>query len=173
MANWMEPQGADYASDEPEFMVSYGRAMAEWGNIEHELARICVRLLQPANRKHATFAYFSIQNFRDRLNFVSSLVQSEYGPDGQKNSSEESIEWGKIVRSVNRATKNRNKLAHLYVWQGPKEGTFGYGHIYELSELPPDWKGRENEVVSIKRLKDFRQGFCLVTERLNRFLNKI
>ncbi|AEH85716.1 hypothetical protein [Mesorhizobium opportunistum] len=168
MAKWSDPAGPDYATDEPEFMVEYGRAMAEWGNVEHLLARIYVKLLKPANIEHATLAFFSVQNLRDRMNMISSLVASQFG-EPKVADVPPVVEWERIRNAFNRTVKNRNTLAHMHVWHGPSIGTFGHGHIYQVAKLPVDVGERRQQVVTTKRLRDFREGFCLLWKRLHLF----
>src|SRR5207244_3892303 len=144
MAKWTDPEGS---SDEPEFMACYGRAMAEWGDVEHQLARLYCKLLKPQNIEHATLAFFAVQNFRDRTNMISSLVLSKYGPDDNPDPHVMSVKWSRILRALNRTAKNRNRLAHLHVWHGPEYGTFGHGHIFEVFQLPTDAKERAKHVV--------------------------
>jgi hypothetical protein len=169
MAKWSDPVGPDYATDEPEFMVGYGRAMAEWGNVEHALSRIFVRILDPGNVEWATLAFFSVQNFRDRTNMVASLVTSQFGPPDTDNPTHQATEWSRVVKAIGRTAKNRNTLAHLHVWHGPKIGTFGHGHLFQVSKLPTDPEERRRKIVTIKTLRDYSHGFHLLAKRLNDF----
>lgn len=150
-------------------MVEYGRAMAEWGNVEHALAQIYVKLLKPANVEHASLAFFAVQNLRDRVNMIASLVASLFGEPKAIDATPQAVEWDRIRNAFNRTVKNRNTLAHMHVWHGPKTGTFGHGHLYEVAKLPQDAEERKRQIVTAKRLRDFREGFCLLAERLRHF----
>lgn len=169
MSKWNEPQGADYASDEPEFMVGYGRALADWGSVEHVLSRIYVKLLKPHNDVHATVAFFAVQNFRDRREMVNALVECHYGSGDDDNPHPVAKEWKCTNEAIGRTVKHRNRFAHLFVYQGPDMGTFGHGHIFELVKLGLDPEIRKRKTVGLKTLADYRQGFKSLYERLDRF----
>ena len=67
LVNWNEPHGPEYAADEPEFMAEYGRTLAEWGGVEHELARVFSVLIQPKSTMSAAAAFLAVPGFRDKL----------------------------------------------------------------------------------------------------------
>jgi hypothetical protein len=167
--DWRMPQGADYAPDEPEFMAEFGRALAEWGNIEHRLSSVFAIVICSAEVMSARSAFHAIVGFRDRIQVIERPLKIKFGTSEGPQWRELEGEWSRISDIVQKASRKRNKLAHMHVWQGPKLGTFGAQDISRLSDLPTDPKERSKLVVTIETLRSYRESFVSVAMRIETF----
>jgi hypothetical protein len=104
---------------------------------------------------------------------VRSQVLSVYGAPDDEAPTKQSIEWRRIDKAIEKSVLNRNQLAHLHVWHSPEMGTFGHGHIFKLSQLPTNPIKRKKHVITVKKLRDYRRGFCIKAKRLRRFYESI
>lgn len=175
MKRWDEPHGPDYAKDEPEFMAQYGRALAEWGNVEHVLAHLFAAAMKPADMVTSRAAFLAVNGFRDKISVVSATLTVVLASPGIQDGASLRDQWGQIAKSAERAARHRNELAHMHVWHGSQSGsgTFGSGHLAQVTELPLDWKQREPKVVTIKKLNDYRQGFFSLYERIFAYRDQV
>lgn len=163
------PQGAEYAPDEPEFMAEFGRALAEWGNIEHRLSSVFAIVICSAEVMSARSAFHSVVGLRDRLQMIDRPLKIKFGTSEGQQWRELEREWSRISDRVQKASKKRNKLAHMHVWQGPALGTFGAQDISRLSDLPIDPIEREKLVVTAETLRSYQESFVSVAMRIETF----
>jgi len=97
------------------FYHQIGRAVTQWAHIEqglYEIATICF-----GDREHlaVNVAFFGIENFRSKLQFVDNLVSVKY----QK--SPLFAEWEGLHRKIESAAKGRNTIVHYWVLIYPHE----------------------------------------------------
>lgn len=168
-SDWSKPAGPDYAIDEPEFMAEFGRALAEWGNIEHKLSDIFAVSLQAKDRLNARAAFHAIASFRDRINAIGVVIDRLSERQSTKQWEQIKVEWKRASEAVQKASKNRNKLAHMHVWHSRRSGTFGADDITKVAYLPRDLTERQQAVVTIQKMKDYRKSFCSLKDRLRAF----
>ncbi len=175
MKSWDQPHGPDYAIDEPEFMAQYGRALAEWGNVEHALAHLFAAFLRPASLQISRAAYLAVPGFRDKLTVLDAAAKAVFVVISPADRPALEKEWQSLFNAANRTSKNRNKIAHMHVWHGSRSGTgtFGAGHMAEVDKLPFNWEEREKLVVTSKTLTDYRQGFLALYERISNYRDDV
>lgn len=167
--DWMKPLGPDYASDEPEFMVEFGRAMAEWGNVEHSLSSIFAQVIQAKDPFIARAAFHSIVGFRDRLQAVTVPLDLLTGRYIGHQWDEIRVEWKRLSDVVRKASLKRNELAHMHVWHSRSIGTFGWKDITRIGALPMDATERKAISLTPARMRDYRNSFSSATRRLRHF----
>jgi len=171
--NWSKSLGAEYASDEPEFMCELGRAMAEWGNVEHALSSVFAVAIQSKDPFLARASFHSIVGFSDRLRAVEAIIAMQSKRNPTVFWEEVHLEWKRIDDVLSKTSRKRNRLAHMHVWQGPKMGTFGAQNITGLADLPLDPVARKKEVVTIALMRDYRRSFCSAADRVYKFQERL
>lgn len=89
-----------------------GRAIAQWAQVENSVRYICVACFEAGadNMTHRAMqlGFFSIENFRSKLDFADAVVCKVY--EGPKAKS-----WELLLDRTRRASAARNKLVHRSV----------------------------------------------------------
>lgn len=96
------------------FYYLLGSAISAWANVERALCGVVSTCFTKHNTTLAIIAFFSIDNFRTKLQTANHLFTTKF--DGTKYVAE----WEKIVPSLERLAILRNHLAHYH--------TVGYQH---------------------------------------------
>lgn len=167
--DWRKPSSVIYAVDEPEFMAEFGRAMAEWGNVEHALSSLFAAVIQPKRRDHARAAFHNVVSFRDRLGMIDVTFEMALGPYQASDKASTVKEWSRLKDVLQKVSRSRNMLAHMHVWHGPSFGTFGWKDITQISVLPVTPEERKKLVVTTSRLRDYRGSFSSCAKRTRAF----
>lgn len=160
---WDEPHGAEYALDEPEFMAEYGRAMADWGSLEHQLGHVFGLSLR-TKPEIAGAVFFAVPGFRDKVSMVNAVIAARFVDEAEVQS-----DWRAISEQCLKISKSRNRIAHMHVWQGPNSGTWGAQDLWQMSQLPIKWNERKQYVVTVEELRRIRSRFNAVTTKLLSF----
>lgn len=95
------------------FYYYIGLAITSWAHVELALYWILSACFTKNNRGHLALGFFSIENFRSRLQFADQLFKAKYGK------SRHAKKWGKLHADLLRLSKLRNHLAHYTVMGYP------------------------------------------------------
>lgn len=98
--------GLDPKIERLAFHDALGRAITQWAGLERQLSDIVLACLPDANRKTILRGYYSIENFRSKLKFIDSLMQTKFAKDRMLD------EWASVMGRVASASQRRNSLAH-------------------------------------------------------------
>lgn len=96
-------------------LAAIGSAIVNWQNLEDELGRISRLSLDVKNGLGFGDAFYSIINFRDKLNFVDASVNRAVFADD-----EHLKKWAKIKHKISKASRKRNFLAHSHLMRHHK-----------------------------------------------------
>ena len=168
-SDWKTPVGPEYAIDEPEFMVEYGRAMASYGNIEHALSSLYACAVDSRQPQYARASFHRVISFRDRVEMVDAPVSMITTSFLGKQWGDLAREWKSLKEVLRRSSKRRNELAHMHVWHSPRTGTFGWQDITRISTLPMDKQERREKAVTTEKMRTHRSSFDLCTKRVRKF----
>jgi hypothetical protein len=85
-----------------------GRAISAWASVERSLCAVSSACFTKHNFNSSTLMFFSIDNFRSKLQSVDNLFSTKF--DGTKNARD----WERIHQTLERLSSIRNKLAHYH-----------------------------------------------------------
>src|SRR3954462_12215600 len=95
------------------FYYMIGQAITQWSHVEISLADVVRACLGDIERDAISLAFYSVENFRSKLQMADNLVNSKFrGSDALD-------EWNKMLERIQRATKARNALAHHWLLVHP------------------------------------------------------
>lgn len=88
------------------FMRHLGAALAAWSNVENSVRNCLIACFVESERNALSLGYFSIENFRSKLDFANSVIGKKLG------NSPLAREWAALFSRTRSASTNRNALAH-------------------------------------------------------------
>lgn len=91
------------------FYYEMGLTITQWASVEMTLRDIVVNCASAPDRRIISIGYYSIENFRSKLQFCDNLLTERF------ESSPHFSEWAKLYERLKRASTKRNKLAHRTV----------------------------------------------------------
>lgn len=159
------------AGGDKEFYAAYGLSLSLWSWVEHALCRVYLCVAQSPNTESLGRAFFAVTLFRDKVGMTDVLASealAKSDPLGRLGA-----EWKSIKKKLRRAPTNRNAIAHVSVWSSPGLGSYGYGSIWNLAELPIEPVERERHVITLKKMRDIGQGFEITARRLEAFADAL
>ncbi len=113
------------ASDD--FHMILGYCIAEWGQVETELFRLCWTALR-CRMHQAAIVYYRTPTMDSRLSLTSELIASHFPkPKSGDHPPKELRTWAKLESTIRSELKVRGRLAHHHT-----------GARQELLELPPE-----------------------------------
>jgi len=108
----MQPSPHDPLTEYEEYIGFYleiGMAITAWAHIELALYWVTSTCFSKSNRPAAGLGFFSIDNFRSKLQFADNLVRAKY------TSGKHIKDWNELHGQLESLAKIRNKLAHYHV----------------------------------------------------------
>ena len=159
------------AGGDSEFYAAYGLALSLWSWVEHALCRVYLCVAQAPNTESLGRSFFAVRRFQDKVGMVDALVRhalAKSDPQGRL-----IAEWKSIKNKLGRAASNRNSIAHVSVWSGPGIGSYGYGSIWNLAELPIEPVERERHVITLRKMREIGRGFEITARRIEAFAGEL
>jgi hypothetical protein len=97
------------AAEESLYFYYYlGRAITAWANVERQLCYLITTCFTKHNSNAAVMAFFSVDNFRSKLQMTDTLFTTKfYGSAHVK-------KWEEIHSTIERLATVRNHLAHYH-----------------------------------------------------------
>jgi hypothetical protein len=109
-----------YEEEHVAFHYELGLAIAQWAAIESTLAHLAAFCVTDIRNHHVLYvSFFSIENFRSKLQFADSLLLAKSVENKRI------IDWPAICNRLKVSQKKRNRLAHWAVTHfldNPTEG---------------------------------------------------
>ena len=130
------------------FYVEVGFSITQWAHVEDSLRHAMLACFPPNQHNALSLGFFSIENFRSKLEFVDKVVGRVL------TGSEHSAPWKKLVDRARSASVNRNKLAHMKVTIYPDAGP---GRRYALEP----WIVKKEDIQRTRGLKPLPGALCL------------
>ena len=91
------------------FYYEIGVAITQWAHVEMALQWLMQSCFHDDDRKMTGLTYFSIENFRSKVQVVDVVMRNKYeGTDYL-------TEWATVLERIPAIAKGRNKLAHRLV----------------------------------------------------------
>jgi hypothetical protein len=90
------------------FYYLLGKAISAWANVERALCAVASSCFTKHNFNYSILMFFSIDNFRSKLQAVDHLFHTKF--EGTKYARE----WESIFQNLERLAKIRNQLAHYH-----------------------------------------------------------
>jgi hypothetical protein len=159
------------AGKDTEFYAAFGSALSLWSWVEHALCRVYLSVARAPNTESLGRSFFAVTLFRDKVGMVDALVSDTLArsdPQGRL-----VAEWKSIKNKLHRAASTRNSIAHVSVWSGPGIGSYGYGSIWNLAELPIEPVERERHVITLRKVRDIGRGFEITARRIEAFAGEL
>ncbi len=94
------------AEESVAFYHEIGLAITQWAHVEMALARVTAYHFEPKHGGLSIDGFFSIENFRAKLSFANSILETSITDGAQI------VEWGKLHSRLEKSSKSRNELAH-------------------------------------------------------------
>lgn len=143
-------------------------ALTQWAHVEDGLFKVALACVAGAENKSLYPAFFGIENFRSKAQFVDRLVMYSDNPEQDK------IEWSKShLPLVNAKATKRNNIVHSIVrhFPGAKSGRrhalcpFIYQDVRtkKICETPPDGS------LTVRDLFQCSEEFAAMANRLSNF----
>lgn len=120
------------------FYHELGIAIATWASVEEALFNLVSKCVFPADRGMLSVGFFSIENFRSKLQFVESLLTMKFAGIKAVNN------WPALKERLGKASAKRNKLAHRRVRIYPVSKP---GRMYALVPWPTNTRYRGKRVL--------------------------
>lgn len=143
------------------FYIELARAIVEWANVEHCLSLLVHICVENNERETLDNGFYSIENFRSKLQFVSTLIKTKF-------KEHECLEnWKNIEERVITLSAKRNKLVHFRftVFQQNKEGK-RYALIPFLMEIDINKPPPQKNVLFLPDIIQIRYDFFQIWKDL-------
>lgn len=99
----------DFNEEHLAFYHQIGLTITQWSHVEFALAGLVGGRLRKTDRKMASEAFLSIENFRAKLQFADTVMTKADLPDDER------VNWARTLDRAGSLAKKRNKLAHNWV----------------------------------------------------------
>lgn len=119
------------------FYYELGLAITQWAQVEMALRDLLVNCVSAADRRTISIGFYSIENFRSKLQFCDNLITERLETSPQL------ADWKKLRERLSKASSKRNKLAHRGIIVFPAASA---GRRYALVE----WLTEQLTAKSIK-----------------------
>jgi hypothetical protein len=91
------------------FYHELGMAISQWAQVEMALRDVVVNTMPRADRRKLSVGFYSIENFRSKLQFCDNLLVEAF--DGTAHLAD----WPKLQDRLSKSATKRNKIAHRTV----------------------------------------------------------
>ena len=91
------------------FYSELGLTLSQWANVEHSLSDLVVAAVGSREKKTVLVGFFSIENFRSKLQFANNLSMSACSETGHL------AKWQRLKTKAERLASRRNAVAHRTV----------------------------------------------------------
>lgn len=162
-------------------LASLGSAIVNWQDLEEELGRIAGYSLEVKNINGFGDVFYSIVNFRDKLNFVDASVNNAEFADH-----ETLKKWSSLKHKVSKSSRKRNFLAHSHLMRhhkvrsGGKFVTAKPGERYRLGpslmhnkKIAEAFNAPEKYTKTLKQIEEIDESFKKLTKQLRSFYEKM
>ena len=145
------------------FYSELGRAITQWAHVERALLEVAFAITPDTDLSVLGHTYFAADSVRGKLNFVQALcaISATFEPHKPV--------WERLKVEIQRASANRNKLAHRFVMNYVEERR---GRSVVLLPFRRDEHAGHRahpEAIGVQEIVGFRYQFFAVTLALENF----
>jgi hypothetical protein len=158
---------AELVSEE-EYHLALGRAVSMWSAVEVSLGELMFAAIKPPTKTTLLRAYYSVQNFRDRLNMINAALAW-----GLLNDAASTEAWTNLYERIKGASTSRNRNVHAMTWITDDVGFHGRRHLVfdEETRMSP-WKLRDTSITP-NRLQEDMARFQMLAAEIRDFTKKL